>query len=75
MRDKLPWDVAKAGDFIFQGVMALPYHIYVVSSKIPQNDYTERVQYGTAFVFLLVVAFIAASSIILRNKLRSRYKW
>ena len=75
VRDKLPWDVAKAGDFFFQGVMALPYHIYVVSSKIPQNEYTERVQYGTAFVFLLVVAFIAASSIILRNKLRSRYKW
>jgi phosphate transport system permease protein len=75
VRDKLPWDVAKAGDFFFQGVMALPYHIYVVSSKIPQNDYTERVQYGTAFVFLLVVALIAASSIILRNKLRSRYKW
>jgi len=73
--DKLPWDVAKAGDFFLQGVMALPYHIYVVSSKIPQNEYTERVQYGTAFVFLLVVAFIAASSIILRNKLRSRYKW
>ncbi len=75
VRDKLPWDVAKAGDLFFQGVMALPYHIYVVSSKIPQNEYTERVQYGTAFVFLLVVAFIAASSIILRNKLRSRYKW
>jgi len=75
VRDKLPWDVDKAGDFFLQGVMALPYHIYVVSSKIPQNEYTERVQYGTAFVFLLVVALIAASSIILRNKLRSRYKW
>jgi phosphate transport system permease protein len=75
VRDKLPWEVAKLGDFFFQGVMALPYHIYVVSSKIPQNEYTERVQYGTAFVFLLVVALIATSSIILRNKLRSRYKW
>jgi hypothetical protein len=39
--------------------MALPYHIYVVSSKIPQNEYTERVQYGTAFVFLVIVALIA----------------
>jgi phosphate transport system permease protein len=75
VRDKLPWDVSKVSDFFFQGVMALPYHIYVVSSKIPQNEYTERVQYGTAFVFLLVVATIATSSIILRNKLRSRYKW
>ena len=44
---------------LFQGVMALPYHIYVVSSKIPQNEYTERVQYGAAFIFLLLVMGIA----------------
>ncbi|MBI5771229.1 MAG: phosphate ABC transporter permease PstA [Verrucomicrobia bacterium] len=75
VRDKLPWEVARAGDFFFQGVMALPYHIYVVSSKIPQNDYTERVQYGSAFVFLLLVALIATTSILLRNHLRNRYKW
>ncbi|HTJ79412.1 MAG TPA: phosphate ABC transporter permease PstA [Rariglobus sp.] len=75
VRDKLPWEVDKFSDFFFQGVMALPYHIYVVSSKIPQNEYTERVQYGTAFVFLLIVGLIAATSIVLRNKLRSRYKW
>ncbi|MDF3058380.1 MAG: phosphate transporter permease [Rariglobus sp.] len=75
VRDKLPWEIEKASDFFFQGVMALPYHIYVVSSKIPQNEYTARVQYGTAFVFLGIVALIAAASIILRNKLRSRYQW
>ncbi|PAW64518.1 MAG: phosphate ABC transporter, permease protein PstA [Opitutia bacterium Tous-C1TDCM] len=75
VRDKLPWDVDKASDFFFQGVMALPYHIYVVSSKIPQNEYTERVQYGTAFVFLGIVALIAAASILLRTRLRNRYKW
>jgi phosphate transport system permease protein len=75
VRDKLPWEVEKLGDFFFQGVMALPYHIYVVSSKIPQNEYTERVQYGTAFVFLGIVALLAAASIVLRNHLRNRYKW
>jgi phosphate transport system permease protein len=76
MRDKLPWeDLEGYGDFVFQGVMALPYHIYVVSSKIPQNEYTERVQYGTAFVFLMIVAMIATTSILLRNHLRKRYRW
>lgn len=75
VRDKLPWEVERAGDFFLQGVMALPYHIYVVSSKIPQNEYTERVQYGTAFVFLAIVALIATASILLRNHLRNRYKW
>jgi phosphate transport system permease protein len=75
VRDKLPWEIERMSDFFFQGVMALPYHIYVVSSKIPQNEYTERVQYGTAFVFLVIVAIIAAASILLRNRLRNRYKW
>ena len=62
-------------DFCLNGVSALPYHIYVVSSKIPQNEYTERVQYGTAFVFLGVVMTIALTSVILRIRLRSRLKW
>jgi phosphate transport system permease protein len=75
VRDKLPWEVERVTDFFFQGVMALPYHIYVVSSKIPQNEYTARVQYGTAFVFLAIVAFIALTSILLRNRLRNRHKW
>ena len=75
VRDKLPWQVERVSDFFFQGVMALPYHIYVVSSKIPQNEYTARVQYGTAFVFLAIVALIALTSILLRNHLRNRYKW
>lgn len=76
VRDKLPWEGLKHWtDMFFQGVMALPYHIYVVSSKIPQNEYTEGVQYGTAFVFLAIVALIALVSVLLRNKLRRRYRW
>ena len=75
MRDEMPWQVSHWTDFFFQGVMALPYHIYVVSSKIPQNEYTERVQYGTAFVFLAVVMLIALSSILLRERQRRRLSW
>jgi phosphate transport system permease protein len=76
LRDNLPWEgLDNPIDFFFQGVMALPYHIYVVSSKIPQNEYTERMQYGTAFVFLLIVAGIALTSILLRIRMRKKYKW
>lgn len=75
VRDELPWQVQKVTDFFFQGVMALPYHIYVVASKIPQNEYTRDVQYGTAFVFLFTVAAIAMTSIVLRVRLRKKYKW
>ena len=76
LRDQLPWEgLEKPTDFFFQGVMALPYHIYVVSSKIPQNEYTRDMQYGTAFVFLFIVGFFALSSILLRIHVRSKYKW
>jgi phosphate transport system permease protein len=75
MRDELPWQVQKWTDFLFQGVMALPYHIYVVASKIPQNEYTRDVQYGTAFVFLFTVAAIAMTAVILRQRLRKKYQW
>ncbi|CAN5604025.1 hypothetical protein BH18VER1_BH18VER1_06610 [soil metagenome] len=75
MRDEMPWQVSRITDFVFQGVMALPYHIYVVSSKIPQNEYTERVQYGAAFVFLAVVMLITLTSIVLRERTRSRLSW
>ncbi|MGB0415945.1 MAG: phosphate ABC transporter permease PstA [Coraliomargarita sp.] len=76
LRDQLPWEgLAKPTDFFFQGVMALPYHIYVVSSKIPQNEYTRNMQYGAAFVFLFIVGFFALSSIILRIQVRKKYRW
>lgn len=75
MKGELPWQVQKWTDFFFQGVMALPYHIYVVASKIPQNEYTHDVQYGTAFVFLFTVAAIAMAAVVLRVRLRQKYKW
>ena len=75
VRDELPWQVKQWTDFFFQGVMALPYHIYVVASKIPQNQYTHDVQYGTAFVFLFTVAAIALTSVVLRTRLRKKYRW
>lgn len=76
LRDQLPWQgLDRPTDFFFQGVMALPYHIYVVSSKIPQNEYTRNMQYGAAFIFLLIVGFFALSSIILRIHIRKKYQW
>ncbi|MDR1145103.1 MAG: phosphate ABC transporter permease PstA [Verrucomicrobiales bacterium] len=73
--DKLPWQVTQVKDFFFSGVMALPYHIFVVSAKVPQNEYTARVQYGTTFVFMVIIALIALTSILLRARARSKYRW
>jgi phosphate transport system permease protein len=75
MRDKMPWQVDSVWGFFKQGVMALPYHIYVVSSKIPQNEYTSRMQYGTALVFLILIVTITTISIYLRQRAREKYRW
>jgi len=75
VRDELPWQVQKATDFFFNGVMALPYHIFVVAARVPQNEYTAKVQYAAAFVFLFIVMVIALASILLRIKVRGKYKW
>ncbi len=76
LRDHLPWqELNHWYDIMFQGVMALPYHLYYVSAKLPQNEYTERMQYGTALVFLILVAVMALTSILLRIRSRSRHNW
>ena len=58
-----------------ESVQALPYHIYTLAAKIPQNEYSEQAQYGSVFVFLVLVASLAATSIWLRIHLRKKYKW
>ncbi len=70
----MPWDKGFWQMFM-EPVMALPYHIYVVSLKIPQNVYTEKMQYGTSFVFMLLVGAIAATSIYMRGQARKKYRW
>lgn len=70
----MPWDKGFWNMFM-EPVMALPYHIYVVSLKIPQNEYTEKMQYGTSFVFMMIVGLIAVASIILRVRARRKYRW
>lgn len=76
IRDNLPWQgLRHAGEFFFQGVMALPYHIYYLSSKVPPNEYTRDARYGTVFVFLVLVFAIALASILLRARMRRLHRW
>ena len=58
-----------------ESVQALPYHIYTLAARIPQNEYSERAQYGSVFVFLVLVASLATTSIWMRKRLRAKYRW
>ena len=58
---------------IFEQVMALPYHLYVISTQVP--NISEKIKYGTALVLLLLVLFMNLIAIILRHKFRKKKSW
>lgn len=58
---------------IFDQAMALPYHLYVISTQVPNVD--EKIRYGTAFVLLTLVLFMNLIAIIIRYKFRKKKKW
>ena len=58
---------------IFDQAMALPYHLYVISTQVP--GIPENVRYGTALVLLLLVLVLNLTAIILRYRFRKRKKW
>jgi phosphate transport system permease protein len=58
---------------IFDQVMALPYHLYVISTQVPNVD--EKIRYGTALVLLFLVLFMNLIAIIIRYNFRKKKKW
>lgn len=75
-KDDLPWEsLANPFDLLSSQVQALPYHIYTLAARIPASEYTQRAQYGSVFVFLVLVASLSFGSMFLRAKLRSKLKW
>jgi len=58
---------------IFDQVMALPYHIYVLSTQVP--NVPERIQYGTILVLILMVFIMNISAAYLRAYFRKRKLW
>jgi phosphate transport system permease protein len=58
---------------IFDQAMALPYHLYVISTQVPNVD--EKMRYGTALVLLLLVLCMNLIAIIIRYQFRKKKKW
>ncbi len=55
---------------IFDEVMALPYHIYVLATAGTEIEATRHLQYGTALVLIALVLGMNLVAIIYRAKLR-----
>ena len=60
---------------IFDQVMALPYHLYVLATQYPDAEKIRPMQYGTALVLLALVLGVNLIAILLRLHIRKKYKW
>ena len=60
---------------IFDEVMALPYHIYVLATAGTHIEQTRPLQYGTALVLIALVLGIDLIAIVLRSMVRRKKRW
>jgi len=58
---------------LFDQTMALPYHLFVISTQVP--DMPLSIQYGTALVLLLLVLSLTFVATIVRTIVRRRRQW
>jgi len=57
----------------FDQTMALPYHLYVISTQVPGMPM--EIQYGTALVLLALVLSMSVVATIIRSYYRRRRQW
>ena len=58
---------------IFDQCMALPYHLYVLSTQVPNVQ--PKIQYGTALVLVSLVFLMNLAAIVIRFWFRRRKQW
>ena len=58
---------------VFDQTMALPYHLYVISTQVPGMPL--EIQYGTALVLLLFTLSFTLIATVLRTIMRRKRQW
>ncbi|MBN2515376.1 MAG: phosphate ABC transporter permease PstA [Deltaproteobacteria bacterium] len=60
---------------IFDEVMALPYHVYVLATAGTHIEETRPLQYGTVLVLVALVLGVDLIAIIIRSYVRKKKRW
>jgi len=66
---------AKLPSSVFDEVMALPYHIYVLATAGTNIEATRPIQFGTVLVLVAVVLGIDLVAIVIRGYMRRNKRW
>ncbi len=59
---------------IFDQVMALPYHLYVLATSGTNMEESRPMAYGTAFVLVMIILLINISASLIRRRLQKKVK-
>lgn len=60
-------------DSLFDQTMALPYHLFVISTQVPGMPIS--IQYGTALVLVVFVLAMNLLATVVRSRARARRQW
>ncbi|MCB9357775.1 MAG: phosphate ABC transporter permease PstA [Calditrichaeota bacterium] len=60
---------------VFDQCMALPYHLYILATQLPDIEKARPMQYGTALVLIIVVLGFNLTAIVIRSYFRRKYRW
>jgi phosphate transport system permease protein len=60
---------------VFDQCMALPYHLYILATQLPDAAKARPMQYGTALVLIVVVLGFNLFAIVLRSYFRRKHRW
>lgn len=60
---------------VFDQCMALPYHLYILATQLPDIEKARPMQYGTALVLIAVVLGFNMTAIVIRSYFRRKYRW
>jgi len=66
---------AKLPGSVFDEVMALPYHVYVLATAGTHIEATRPIQYGTVLVLVGLVLGIDIIAIVIRSYMRKKKRW
>jgi phosphate transport system permease protein len=58
---------------MFDATMALPYHLFVISTQVPEMPL--QIQYGTALALLTFVLSMNVVATLIRSRARARRQW
>lgn len=59
---------------VFNEIMALPYHIYIMATAGTHIQETRHIQYGTAIVLIMLVLMLNSVGLYLRHRFRKKFQ-